>query len=244
MIIILLENSCFLHYVIMKINFILLCQGIMHIIVNTAQGARPNSVSDLIRALAQPSALLLSWFVIVFIFTLSICESGIASEITPIEIKQINGELFVTVALQADQKLIDDLGNGLSKELVFYIDLFRHWKVWPDEFVLGKKIVRSLHSDPIKREYIGSSTEGNIRTIRRFKDVDSMIAWGVSIRDLKLTNVKALEPDEYYIKVTSESNLKKLPPVIGYLLFFTPSKEFSVSKESPLFRIPNIQEAR
>jgi len=120
----------------------------------------------------------------------------------------------VTAALQPDQKLIDDLASGLSKDLVFYIDLFRHWKVWPDEFVLGMKIVRVLQSDPIKREYIGSSTEGNIRTIKRFKDPDSMIPWGMNIPDLKLTNVKALEPGDYYIKVSVESILRK--PAAGH----------------------------
>ena len=106
------------------------------------------------------------------------------------------------------------------------------------------KIVRVLQSDPIKREYIGSSTEGNIRTIKRFKDPDSMIPWGMNIPDLKLTNVKALEPGDYYIKVSVESILRKLPPVIDTVVFWVSTKEFSISKDSPLFRIPAVQEAR
>ncbi len=210
--------------------------------MKTTQEARLNSIPNFIRAWARPAVLLLVLTVVAFI--LPAPESGLASEITPMEVKQVNNEIIVTAALQPDQKLIDDLGNGLSKELVFYVDLFRHWTVWPDEFVLGRKIVRVLQSDPIKREYIGSSTEGNIRTIKRFKDLDSMIAWARDISELKLTNVKALEPDEYYVKVTSESNLKKLPPVIGYLLFFTPSKEFSVSRDSNLFHVPAAQASR
>lgn len=169
---------------------------------------------------------------------------SLAADVYAVDAKIVNNELIVTSGLQPDQKMVDDLANGLSKEIVFYIDLFRKWKIWPDEFILGAKIVRHLQSDPIKREYIGSSTEGNLRTIKRFKDLDSMMAWALSISDLKLTNVKALETDDYYVKVTAESNIKKLPPVIGYLLFFTPSKEFSVSRDSSVFRISNSQPAK
>ncbi|HMK61322.1 MAG TPA: DUF4390 domain-containing protein [Dissulfurispiraceae bacterium] len=181
--------------------------------------------------------LTLLWVVFITVAIIPLTGTAAASEIAPIVVEQVNNEVIITTALQPDQKLIDDLDSGLSKELVFYVDLFRHWHIWPDEFVLGKRIVRVLQSDPIKREYIGTSTEGNVRTIKRFKDLGSMVAWAMNVFDFKLTNVKALEADDYYIKVTVESNLKKLPPVIGYLLFFTPTKEFSLSKNSNLFRI-------
>ncbi len=185
---------------------------------------------------------LLCFFVILAV----ICPttSVFSSEIAPVSIKQVNSEIFVTTALQPDQKFIEDLNNGLSKEIVFYIDLFRHWKLWPDEFVLGQKIVRILQIDPIKRECIATNIEGNVKTLKRFKDLDSMIAWAANIADLKLTNVKVLEPDDYYVKVTVESNLKKLPAVVGYLLFFVPSKEFSISKDSSAFKIPSLQVSR
>jgi hypothetical protein len=181
-----------------------------------------------------------------FVILAVICPatSVFPSEIVAASVKQVNSEIFVTTVLQPDQKFVDDLNSGLSKELVFYIDLFRHWKLWPDEFVLGQKIVRVLQIDPIKREYIGSSVEGNIKTIKRFKDLDSMIVWAANIADLKLTTVKILEPDDYYVKVTVESNLKKLPAVVGYLLFFVPSKEFSISRVSSAFKIASPQGAR
>ena len=38
--------------------------------------------------------------------------------------------------------------NGIAKEITFYIDLFRVWNMWPDEFVLGKTIVKTLRVDP------------------------------------------------------------------------------------------------
>ena len=54
----------------------------------------------------------------------------------------------------------------------------------------------------------------------------------------------ALEPGDYYIKVSVESILRKLPPGIDTVVFWVSTKEFSISKDSPLFRIPAVQEAR
>ncbi|MBI3593199.1 MAG: hypothetical protein HY099_06955 [Nitrospirae bacterium] len=59
----------------------------------------------------------------------------------------------------------------------------------------------------------------------------------MTISDMKLTNIRELETGTYFVKVTAESRMKKLPPVIGYLLFFVPEKEFSVSKNSQTFQI-------
>jgi hypothetical protein len=183
-------------------------------------------------------------FFFVILMVLCPAASALSSEIAAVSVSQVNSEIYVTTALQPDQKLVEDLNNGLSKEIVFYADLFRRWKLWPDEFVIGQKIVRVLESDPIKREYVCTSLVGNVKTIKRFKDLDSMIAWATNITNLKLTNVKVLEPDEYYIKVTVESNFRKLPSVIGYIIFFVPSKEFSISRDSEPFRIPTPQAAR
>lgn len=57
------------------------------------------------------------------------------------------------------------------------------------------------------------------------------------INSLPLINIRGIEPGDYYIKVTVESRLRSLPPVVGYLLFFIPEKEFSVSKDSSPFRL-------
>jgi len=208
-------------------------RGNTHTIVKTVLKKNGDS------ALGRIREALLLFFVILAVTCPA--TSVFSSEIAAVSIKQVNSEIFVTTALQPDQKFIEDLNSGLSKEIVFYIDLFRYWKLWPDEFVLGQRIVRILQIDPIKRECIGTNIEGNIKTLKRFKDLDSMIAWAANITDLKLTNVKVLEADDYYVKVTVESNLKKLPAVVGYLLFFVPSKEFSIQKDSSAFRIPSLQ---
>jgi hypothetical protein len=144
----------------------------------------------------------------------------------------MNEEIVVSTGLALDEKNISDLKNGIAKEITFYIDLFRFWRMWPDEFIAGKKIVKTLRSDPIKKEYTATTFDGTTLIEKRFKRFDSMLDWTLTIKDLKLINIKELQPSNYYVKVTVESRLRQLPPVIGYLLFFVPEKDFKLSKDS------------
>jgi len=158
-----------------------------------------------------------------------------AAEIKEVSVRQLNNEIYVSASIALDPKTVSDLNAGLSKELVFYLDLFRVWNVWPDEFVTGKKITRTLNSNPIKREYTAVSTDSNIILEKRFKDPEAMLNWALNIPDRKLTNVRELEAGVYFVKVTVESRVRTLPPVIGYLLFFVPENEFSLSMNSQTF---------
>lgn len=160
-----------------------------------------------------------------------------AADIPSVNVKIINDEIYVSTSFLPDKKFISDLNNGLSKEITFFIDLFRVWNIWPDEFVYGLKVTKILKSDTIKREYIATSIVGNNRIEKRFRDIDSMMEWGLNISDIKLLNIKEFEKGEYFIKVTVESKIRKLPPVIGYFLFFIPETEFSISKRSTTFSL-------
>lgn len=146
-----------------------------------------------------------------------------------------NNEIFVTTGLVLDDENLQNIKKGISKEIVFYIDLFRVWKTWPDEFVAGKKIVKTLESDYIKKEYTATSFDGTARIKKRFKDIDSMLAWALNISDFKLFNARDLEAANYFVRVIAESRLRNLPPVVGYLLFFVPEKDFKLTKDSPAF---------
>jgi hypothetical protein len=176
-------------------------------------------------------SLLLLFELLVFVRTVT------AAEISEISFRLADNELYVSTAVRPDQKIVDELSDGLSKEFTFYIDLFRVWKIWPDEFVLGKKITTALKSNPIKREYIATRVTGNTSLRKRFNDLESMLNWAMDLPDIKLTNIKELEAGTYFIKVAAESRIRKLPPVIGYLLFFVPDKDFSISKNSHTFQI-------
>ncbi|MCE5194813.1 MAG: DUF4390 domain-containing protein [Nitrospiraceae bacterium] len=173
-------------------------------------------------------------FVLLFLFA-SIMLTPLFSESAEIigpETTVINNEIFVTTGVILDEIHVEDLKNGISKEITFYIDLFRVWSIWPNEFILGKVIVKTLKSDPIKKEYVASSFDGMVITERRFNNFNSMLKWALSVNKIKLTNIKELDQDEYFIKITVESKLRRLPLVLSYLFFFVPEKEFKVTKDS------------
>ena len=176
---------------------------------------------------------------LILIFLFIIILLPVASEAQVIsgpEVKLINNEVYVSFALTLEDKGVQEIRLGIDKELKFYIDLFKVWKVWPDEFVLGKFYSRTLKSDPIKKEHVATSFDGSVIIEKRFRSFESMLEWTMSVKDLKLTNTRELEPGQYFVKITVESKIRKLPPVIGYLFIFISENEFKITKDSaPLF---------
>jgi len=182
--------------------------------------------------------ILLKFLIINFSVTtllLSVYGWSGASEITGPEIKIQDNQIRVTTSLSLNEKSLQELRNGVTKDLKFSIDLFRVWKMWPDEFVVGKMFIRTLKSDPVTMEYRGSSNDGNTLVQKKFKSFESMIQWALLINDVKLANVKDLEQSTYFVRVTVESKIRKLPPVIGYFMIFLPENEFKIEKDSPFF---------
>jgi len=171
-----------------------------------------------------------------FLFLLSSQLFGV--EIAGPEVHLGHDEIVVDAGLSPDEKFLSELKSGMEKEITFYIDLFKVWKGWPDEFVLGKKFVQTLKGDSIKGEYIATFFDGETYIKKRFMSFTSMLSWTLNKKNVRLVNhMKELSPGEYFVKVTVESRLRKLPPIIGYLLFFVPENDFVVSKKSPVFTI-------
>lgn len=158
--------------------------------------------------------------------------TALGADIIGPDTQLVNNEIVVRAGLLMDENNLNDLKNGISKEITFHIDLFRVWKMWPDEFISGKTIIRTLRGDPVKKEFTATSFDGSTLIEKRFKTFDSMLDWSLNIRDLKLVNTRELEPSDYFVKITAVSRLRKLPPVIGYLLFFVPEDEFRLTKNS------------
>ena len=160
-----------------------------------------------------------------------------AAEVFGPEVKLQDREIYVSASLSLDENYLEELRNGVTKEFRFYIDLFRVWNMWPDEFILSRSFIRTLTSDPVKMEYTATSGEGNKITKKRFKSFDSMLQWALSINNLKLANARDLEPGVYFVRATIESRIRKLPPVIGYFIIFLPENEFRIKKDSPFITI-------
>lgn len=174
------------------------------------------------------------FFSIILISFLPLRSHG--AEVTGPDVRIINNEIVINTGLSMDEKGTNDLKRGISKEITFYIDLFKVWNIWPDEFIAGKKIVRTLKSDPIKKEYIATSFDGATIIEKRFRDLESMLNWTMNIRNFNLVNIMDIETASYFVRVSIESRIRKLPPVIGYLLFFVPENDFKITKDSPVFR--------
>jgi hypothetical protein len=146
-------------------------------------------------------------------------------------------DITVSTGLILDEAKMAEIRSGISKEMIFYIDLFRVWKSWPDEFVLGKTVTKTLRCDPVKMEYIATSLAGTTLIEKRFNDCEPLIRWALSVKDFHLTKTSELEPSKYFIRVTVESRLRRLPPVISSLFFFVREKEFRLDMDSSLFDV-------
>lgn len=177
--------------------------------------------------------------ILLFCLVAVLITRSFAQEIENLDVRINGDDLIVSTSVSLPESFIQEIKNGIQKELIFYIDLFRVWKDWPDEYVFGNLITKKITGDVIKGEYIMSSFDRNKKVIleKKFKSLESMLKEMRVINSLILINIKGMEPGDYYVKITVESRLRRLPPVVGYLLFFIPEKEFSISRDSSLFRL-------
>jgi len=160
-----------------------------------------------------------------------------AAEIMGPVIKLQDKDIYVTTALSLDDKYLQELSSGITKEFRFYISLYRVWKMWPDEFISGKSFVRILTCDPVKTEYTATSNDGTTLIQKRFKSFESMTRWALGFEDLKLAGMRDIDPGLYFVRVTVESRIRKLPPVLGYFMVFIPENEFKVSSDSAFITV-------
>ena len=178
-------------------------------------------------------------FLVMFILLLSMMAPAPSEgqAISGPEVRIANNDVLVTYSLSLEEKKIRELSLGVDKELRFHVDLFRVWRVWPDEFIIGKYYSISLKSDQIKKEYVAKTDDGSVVAKKRFKSLESMLEGTLSLSDFKLTNTRELEPGDYFVRITVESKTRKLPPVIGYFLVFISENEFKIKKDSSHFVI-------
>jgi hypothetical protein len=175
--------------------------------------------------------------VTVILLLMLLPSSGACQEIAGLSVRLVNGDIYASFSLELDAGRLQELREGIDKELKLYVDLFRVWKSWPDEFVLGKAFTRRLRIDNIKKEYVATSFDGSVIIERRFRSPESLLGWVLSVRDLKLAGTRDLQPGQYFVRVTAESKVRKLPPVIGYLFIFVKETDFKISQDSPHFTV-------
>jgi len=162
-------------------------------------------------------------------------------EISGPEVRLANSDVYVSFSLVPGANYIEEIREGIDKELKLYIDMFRVWKVWPDEFVLGKFYSRRMKVDPIKKEYVATSFDGDVIIERRFRSFETMFAWTMSVKDLKLTSTRELDPGQYFVRITVESKIRNLPPMIRQFFVFLSENEFKIRKDSDVLVIGGVK---
>lgn len=178
-----------------------------------------------------------------FIISLVLSAAFLAASVLPSHaevygpnVKIRNKTILVSTGMNLDEKSIEEIKKGVSKDIVFYIDLFRQWRIWPDEFVLGVSVAQTLRCDPVKKEYTAVSKKGDSEVTKRFETCGQLISWTMSLPDEKIANVAGLDPKaRYYVVITVESRIRRIPKFIKKVLFFIPDAEFRVKAESEIF---------
>ncbi len=147
-----------------------------------------------------------------------------------------NGEIFVSARLHGlPDTFIQEVQNGIKKEIEYNVELMRTWKSWLDEYVEGKTVIRTIKYDVIKKQYHLTSLEGRYIYEKTVKNLEDALDWLTKLTDIRLVRIDGLQQGRYYVRVRMESRRIKLPPLFKVLLFFVPEVEFSSSKSSPVF---------
>lgn len=157
-----------------------------------------------------------------------------AAEIQDVKAVKDGSLIMVSTELKLDDSQIEELGSGMQKELIMYIDLFRSWNLWPNEFIYGITISQIMKSDPVKKEFILVTRNGTGNRETRFNSLDSLLGKALKFENIRAFTSDGLPQGKYFVKVTFELRIRKLAPIISYLLFFVPEKEFSIWKNSEI----------
>lgn len=178
------------------------------------------------------------WILLINLFILILLSPVYALDSIILDIKKENNYLLINTNIKPSQEFFTDFQNGLSKSILVTIELYRRWSIIPDEFITGLQIQRNMLSDPIKGEFIVKSIYGENTIEKRFNNCEDAMNWALKIESIRIGNINYLEKGRYYVKISVESNIRKLPLVLEHILFFIPTHERKITKESEIFRLP------
>lgn len=162
---------------------------------------------------------------------------------SPLTTKIVGPELYfknklieVNFSLRLDNGQMQLIKMGVPKEYVFYVDLFREWDIWPDEFITGYKIVRRITADSVKGEFHVSAENEKAVVKKRFMSFESMMKWALTVQGLRFSLKGLSKSGKFFIRVKAESIKQKPPEMLRYFFFFMDQKDLDLKSDSPLFR--------
>jgi hypothetical protein len=152
-----------------------------------------------------------------------------------------NSDILVSANLIRgfSQTTEEDIRNGISKDLYYYILLARHQPLWFDEEMLSKTIKYTVKYDLLKKQYIITRREDGLVQQEVLEDFTAMTRLISNINNVKIAGIQALNyRDTYYVSVKAEMKAAKLPFYLDYFLFFIPFLEVDTpwAHSGPLYR--------
>ena len=147
-----------------------------------------------------------------------------------VRVERQEGILVVSAVLRNGfgKKTLDDLHNGLPKDLYYYIVLKRKQKNFLDEEILDKTLRYTVRFDTLKRQYVTTKDDGMDRQSTIWDDFESMQRAITTIDRVPLAPVDILKPGRrYYVDVQAQMQMARLPFYQEYLLFFIPFLEIN-----------------
>lgn len=167
-------------------------------------------------------------------FSASLSTAATPGIVGPV-IKIIDNNIIVNLSITDVAELETAINSGIEKEITFTVELLKVWKFWPDEFVVSKRIKKTIQYDNLRQQYKASSYDGINRIEINFKNYNSMKNWIFNVRSINLANIKELDLNNYYVRIVVESKSIENLPIVGFLMHFIPKVEMSLAKESQPF---------
>jgi hypothetical protein len=187
---------------------------------------------------APPAAVFATVFAIVLAISYAIvfedpavAEAAESARITDLTVKTDRER--VTVSASLVQGLPSDVGDelqqGISKVLYYYVILKRRTPLWMDEELASSTVRFRIWYDLVKRQFVVARRQGETETRQtadRLEDVNRLIS---HIRDvtIPLTAPPQRGDSQYYVSVRAEMRSAKLPVYIEYFFFFLPVAQLS-----------------
>lgn len=162
---------------------------------------------------------------------------GLPAEILDPKIEIHDNNILVSTGLIDLGEIEAAIRSGVEKDIMFTVELIRVWKLWPDEFVILKKIRTRVKYDYLRERFMLTFSDGKSKTSKMFKGINFMKSRAFMINNMEIANIHELEPGSYYLRVVAESKSRELPRVIGLLMLFIPEVEMSLAKESAPFTV-------
>jgi len=160
-----------------------------------------------------------------------------------VELTQENGRIMVSAVLDPgfSPQTEDDIRNGISKDLYYYVVLKRRQRIWFDEEKAAATIKYGIKFNLLKQEYTVSARLPSGTTQTVFADFESAKRFVSRIERIPVASVRELQANKaHLVSVKAEMRAPRLPLYLDYFLFFIPFLEIDTPwADSPVFHPPH-----